>query len=325
MHKIWNLPVTEFIPFAEIEDKRPALLITNSSVWNSIENQLHINVTEKVEPATASLKEWAKLVAKTKNKGVEVVYAVGTGLEADTAKYLAVKHDLPLVVLPTELSMDTILTSKSGIRKNGCIFFIETKSPEKLILDWNVIISGPASVRAAGICDVLSIATGCWDWEFAHVNGKNPPGMAFTPWVHENAMSILRGTLDCAEAAGEGDLDGLKQMYDLLCMEVQLCNQIGHTRPVAGTEHYFAYAVEKYVGYDLPNAERVGPGILVAAGLQDQDPTDLESALRLCNVPLNRIPGKMIDQTLQELPSYCRKHRLAYGAAHDLDNLAEKV
>jgi glycerol-1-phosphate dehydrogenase [NAD(P)+] len=318
MRKIWNLPVIEFTPFNEIEEKRPVLLVTSAPAWDAVKGILHLNVTERVEPITANLKDWDGLQSKMNRNNSEVVYAVGGGLAADAAKYMAVKLCLPLVVLPTALSVDAFVTSASGVRKNGCVYYIETKSPERLVLDFDVIAAAPAAIRTAGICDVLSIATGCWDWKYAQVNGKNSPGMEFIPWVHENAMSILRGALDCAEAAGEADRHGLKQLLDVLCMEVQLCNQIGHSRPEEGTEHYFAYAVENHIGHGLPHGELVGPGILIAAGLQDQDPADLESAMRLCNVPLDRIPGSMVDQTLRKLPSYCQKHGLAYGIAHDL-------
>lgn len=62
--------------------------------------------------------------------------------------------------------------------------YIETKAPETLILDLDVIAAAPAAIRAAGITDVMSIATGAWDWRFAEERGMNPPGMGFIPWVY---------------------------------------------------------------------------------------------------------------------------------------------
>ena len=135
------------------------------------------------------------------------------------------------MVIPTALSVDAFITAASGIRRDGCVYYIETKPPEDLILDLDVIAAGPESIRAAGITDVMSIATGSWDWKFAHERGKNPPGMEFIPWVYENARVILGAVLDCAEAAGAGDRQGLKTLYDCLALEVQLCNQVGHARP----------------------------------------------------------------------------------------------
>jgi glycerol-1-phosphate dehydrogenase [NAD(P)+] len=185
-------------------------------------------------------------------------------------------------------------------------------------LDLDIIAKAPVSIRAAGITDVISIATGCWDWKFAHEKGKNPPGMEFIPWVFENAQSILHGVLDCAEAAGQGDKAGLKHLYNCLAMEVQLCNQIGHARPEEGSEHYFAYAVENRMGPGLPHGDLVGPGILLMARLQGQATDPLETALRTCHIPMDGIPQDVIDDTLNELPAYCIKHNLAFGIAHTL-------
>lgn len=319
MKKIWNLPKVEFMPFYEIEEQRSILLVTSGPAWNAVKDNLPgLNITETIEITEATTEYWNNRQSQIQNRKSEIVYAVGGGLTADAAKYFASKLNLPLVVLPTALSVDAFITAASGIRKDGCVYYIETKVPETLILDLDIIAKAPASIRAAGITDVMSIATGAWDWKFAHERGKNPQGMEFIPWVYDNAQSILNGVLDCAEAAGRGDRDGLKTLYDCLAMEVQLCNQIGHSRPEEGSEHYFAYAVENEMGHGLPHGDLVGPAILLIAKLQGQDTSSLEKALNACNVPLNNIPQDMLDRTLKALPSYCEKHKLSFGIAHTL-------
>ena len=329
MNKFPNLPFVHLMPFAEIEEKRPVLLVTSAPAWNAVKDQLKgLNIAACLEVTEANTEHWDVLMESgglppgqeqaSAFDSVEIVYAVGGGLVADAGKYIAMKLDLPLVVLPTALSVDAFLTYASGIRRDGCVYYIETKTPESLILDVDVIASAPAAIRAAGITDVMSIATGSWDWKFAHEQGKNPLGMEFIPWIYENAQSILRGVLDCAEAAGRGDRDGLKTLYDCLAMEVQLCNQAGHARPEEGSEHYFAYAVENEMGHGLPHGDLVGPAILLMAHLQGQDTVHLEKALKACNIPLHNIPPGMVDRTLKILPAYCERHNLAFGIAHTL-------
>ena len=319
MKRIPNLPIVHFMPFAEIDEKRPILLVTSSPAWNAVKDSLPgLNITEKIEVTEATTEYWDNLQSKIENRKFEIIYAVGGGLTADAAKYFASKLDLPLVVLPTALSVDAFITAASGIRNDGCVYYLETKVSETLILDLDTIAKAPASFRAAGITDVMSIATGAWDWKFAHEQGKNPPSMEFIPWVYDNAQSILSGVLNCAEAAGSGDRDGLKTLYDCLAMEVQLCNQVGHSRPEEGSEHYFAYAVENEMGHGLPHGDLVGPAILLIARLQEQDITNLEKALKACHVPLNNIPQDMVERTLKLLPAYCEKHKLSFGIAHTL-------
>jgi glycerol-1-phosphate dehydrogenase [NAD(P)+] len=310
----WNLPFIHALPFHEIEEKRAVALVTSRPAWQAVADRLRLSVVWRCEPTEATFAQWDSFGTPHGN----VIYAVGGGLVADAAKYLAHKHSLPLVCLPTALTVDAFFTWASGYRHDGCVYYLETQPPETLIVDWEVLASAPAHLRAAGICDVLSIATGSWDWRFAHERGMNPPHAPYLPWVEQAAAAILRGSLDSAEAAGRGDPEGLKTLFDALALEVQLCNLIGHSRPEEGSEHYFAYAVENVMGKGLPHGDLVGPGILLAAQWQGQDTAPLERALRACHIPLDRIPPDVVTATIAALPAYCERHKLAYGIAHTL-------
>ena len=320
--KIWNVPVTEYKPFSAIEEDRPVVLLTSEPAWTAVSPHLaHLNIIQKIEVHHATLTHWDELIHYspfTIHHSPFVIYAVGGGLVADAAKYLAVKLHKPLVCLPTALSVDAFLTWASGYRQDGCVYYLETKPPDQLIIDLNILAAAPPTIRAAGICDVLSIATGAWDWQFAHERGKNPPNMPFIPYVYDAAQAILRGALACAAAAGAGDPAGLKQLLDLLALEVQLCNQIGHSRPEEGSEHYFAYAVENIMGKGLPHGDLVGPAILLIAEQQGQETAPLRQALEACHIPLNNIPEAVIQTTLRQLPAYAQKHNLPFGIAHEL-------
>ena len=323
MDKIWNLPFVEFKPFEEIQEPRPLLLVTSGPAWDAVHDRLpQLPIQTRVDPLDATLAHWDELLSGLKTeswqKELAVVYAVGGGLVADAAKYIALKLGLPLICLPTALSVDAFLTYASGIRRDGCVYYIETKTPETLIVDLDVIANAPAYIRASGICDVLSIYTGLWDWKFADEQGENPPQMSYQPWVAQAAGAILQGALDCAEAAGSGDPDGLKQLLDCLAMEVQLCNQAGHSRPEEGSEHYFAYLVENYTGHGLPHGDLVGPGILIISEKQGQAVDAVRRALLACHVPLDNIPPELVEKTLAELAPYSTKHGLPYGIAHTL-------
>jgi glycerol-1-phosphate dehydrogenase [NAD(P)+] len=311
--------VIEFIPFSEIEEKRPILLITSTPAWNAVKDKLNLTIDAQPEPMNATTPHWDKLITPQPAFS-EVVYAVGGGLVADAGKYMAFKLDLPLVVLPTTLSVDAFFTSTAGIRENGSVKYINARPADKVLVDFEIITAAPPHLRAAGITDVLSILTGSWDWQFAHQRSMNPAGMEFIQWVYENAQSILHGVLDCAEAAGQGDRAGLKQLLDCLCMEVQLCNQVGHARPEEGSEHYFAYCAEQFTGPAWPHADLLGPGILHMTKLQGQDSHPVEIAMNTCHILLDRIPAEVVERTLLELPEYCKERNLLFGIAHKLSD-----
>ncbi len=319
---IWPLPKVEFLSLDQIVEFRPVALVTTEFEWGKLRARLRLPVAWHAFIREATLPHWDELSdmlqSAVDDAGVAVIYALGGGLATDAAKYLAARTGLPLVALPTALSADVFFTSESAVREAGCVRHIETRPPDRLVVDLDVIAAAPRHLRAAGICDVLSIATGCWDWKFAEEEGKNPPGMGHVPYVAEAAQAILQGALACAESAGRGEPDGLKQLLDCLALEVQLRNQIGHSRPEKGSEHYFAYAVESEIGPELSHGELVGPGIVRMAALQGQDSQTLRAALHACRVPLDRIPLPVVDRTLRSLSHYAWRHDLPFGIAHTL-------
>lgn len=315
MPKIWPIPPIEEKAFTSLTEKRKVALVTTSAAWAAVSGRLNLNISWKAEMTEATLPAWKRLLDDFQG---EVVYAVGGGLAVDAAKFLAVEKGLELISLPTALSVDAFLTWASGYREEGCVRYIETKCPDRLVIDYEVLAAAPPSVRAAGICDTLSIATGRWDWKYAEEKGRNSPQTRFIPYVDQMAEAILAGSLDCAASAGRGEREGLKQLLDGLALEVQMCNLIGHSRPEEGSEHYFAYSVENIMGKGLPHGDLVGPGILLMAEFQGQPTDSLRKALEDCRIPLNSIPGETTLETLRGLPDYCTRHKLAYGIAHDL-------
>ena len=313
---IWPLPKVQECAFADWREDRPVTVVTTAAAWAAVQPLLaHLAVAARIEVTEADATAWQALGPAVQG---EAIYAVGGGLAVDAAKFLACTRDLPLICLPTALSVDAFFTWASGVREEGCVRYIATRPPDLVIMDYAVLAAAPPSIRAAGICDVLSIATGSWDWRFAEAEGRNPPAMRYVAWADRIAASILEAAFDCADAAGQGERAGLKQLADCLALEVQLCNQLGHSRPEEGSEHYFAYAVENIMGKGLPHGDLVGPGIMRMAAAQGLDVAPLRQALDACHIPLDRIPPAVVERTLAALPAYVQRHDLPFGIAHTL-------
>jgi len=315
MKIIWPVPKVIYQPLDEIVEKRPVALVTSGPAWDAVKPKLNLPVVWKTEVSEATLESWDNLFENCKG---EVIYSIGGGLPVDASKYLAVKRDLELVCIPTAISVDAFATWASGIRVEGGVKYIETMIPSEMIVDLQVIAEAPLNIRAAGLCDVLSIATGLWDWKFAEERGMNTPETGYDANIAKIARSILDMSIDCAESAGSGEEQGLKQLLDCIILETILLNLIGHARPEEGSEHYFAYLVENKVGHGRPHGDLVCPGILIMAALQGQEIEPLKRAMKAGNIPLDNIPMDAIFDTLYELPEYSKKHKYLYGIAHEL-------
>ncbi len=315
MRRVWPVPQLVYTPLAEHVEDRDVGLIYSRAAWDAVRDALHLPIRTEAEVRDATEFHWDELAGALQG---DVIYSVGGGLAADAAKYVAAKKNLLHVCVPTAISVDAFFTWASGVRRNGCVAYLETKPPDLVVADLATIGRGPEALRASGICDVLSIATGCADWLYAHERGKNPPGMEYMPATADTAQSILRSAIDSAEAAGAGEPDGLMHLIDGLVLEVQLCNLIGHSRPEEGSEHYFAYCAENFLGPGHLHGELVGPGIVLMADRLGLNVAPLEKALHACHVPMDRLSQDIVNETFRRLPDYCRRFNLAFGIAHDI-------
>ncbi len=306
------------VVFASIEDLHfddEVTLVTNQPVFAALGAKCQFSIGSLLFVDQAQQNLWDALDNDLANG--EIV-TLGGGLAADAGKYLASRASRQVTVIPTALSVDAFMAWSSAVRKDGCVRYLTTTVADRLVIDLETISRAPAWIRAAGVCDLLSIAVGCADWQLAQKTGRLGPHEAFEPWAVALAQEILQATLDCASLAGAGDLGALRELLGCLLLSTQLLNILGHARPEEGSEHYFAYAVENLVGSGFPHAELVCPGILIMADLHGLEWLPLKEAILTAGVRLNRLDSGMIRRTLQDLPAYCQKHALPFGIAHQL-------
>ncbi|MBZ0278642.1 MAG: iron-containing alcohol dehydrogenase [Anaerolineae bacterium] len=326
MTTVWPLPRIEIRDLNSIKETRPAALLTSSLVWDTVSTQLTLPLVIQAEPYKATL-EYLDSLAANLPKQVEVVYGVGGGLASDTAKYIGWKNNLPVVVVPTALSVDGFFTALVAVREGGTVHYVTTGPAEQVIIDLEIIRSAPTHIRGTGIVELLSIVTGLLDWQYAAKKNKNTPDTRYVPWAAGLAAGISQQAFKIAEGVGAGKADSLKNLLDLMCMEVQLTNQLGHNRPQEGSEQYFAYAIEGRVARarGVPYADLVGPGILISAALHGQDILPIRDTIVSAGIRLGQLKPDDIVETIRMLPAYVRKHNLPFSILDDLDPTADRV
>jgi glycerol-1-phosphate dehydrogenase [NAD(P)+] len=313
INRTYPLPDIVYLSLADLNEPREATVVYSFAAWNAVEASLRLVVDARIEVEFADQEHWESLLTSVRG---EVIYAIGGGLATDAAKYLGLRTGLPVVSIPTALSVKAFFTWTARVRERGVMNYVETGPVERVLIDFDVLAEAPPTLRTAAICESLSIATALWDWRFAEQQQKNSPTMAFVEYADSVAQSVFKGAVDSAAAAGQGDTSAIKYLIDCLCLQVRLCNQIGHNRPQEGSEHYFAYVAEQVVGQPVPQSELLAPGILMTAALQGQETLALQQALQACHVPLNTLSRQQIEQVIRLLPDYCEQQQLPYGIAH---------
>jgi len=323
---IWNLPRIEIVDLGTVEEHRPAALITGTRAWNAVGPLVNLPIVVQAEPRTAN-QAFLDSLADGLPDHVEVVYGIGGGLAADVAKYIAWKNQRPAVLIPTALSVDGFFTALVAVRKDGTVEYQTTGPVEKVLIDFDVVSSAPEHIRGTGIVEILTMTTGLLDWKYAADRRKTGPNERYQLWAAQVAASIAQQAYKIAYQVGQGSPDALRKLLDLICIEVQLTNQLGHNRPQEGSEQYFAYAIEPRVahGAGIPYADLVGPGILIAAALHDQNIEPIRETLMSAGVRLGQLKRDDIIATLNQLPEYVKRHNLPYSIVHDLDISSEEA
>ena len=150
--------------------------------------------------------------------------------------------------------------------------------------------------------------------------------MRYVEWAAKVMAGIAQQAFKIAAGVGRGNVEALRNLLDLMCLEVQITNQLGHTRPQEGSEQYFAYALEpRMVTRHMTYADMVAPGILISAALHNQDVSSIRSTLESAGIRLNQLTAQDIRDTINILPNYVRKHNLPYSILNDLDLTSERV
>ncbi|GAB4573498.1 MAG: hypothetical protein Kow0077_16050 [Anaerolineae bacterium] len=324
MNTVWPLPRISFRELSTITETRPTAVLTSKGVWAQVSPLLNLPVAIQAEP-TSTNHAYLENLAKGLPEQVEVVYGIGGGRAMDAAKFIGWWNRKPVILIPTAIPGDVMMTWVARVREGGGVKDVETGTARECIIDWDVIRAAPPHLRGGGIVDVLSIVTGLLDWRYAAERGRNIPSQRFVPWAAGIAAAIAQQAFRIAEGVGRGEIESLKLLLDFLGLEVQLCNQLGHARPEEGGEHYFAYAIENYMPRRTPHSDMVGPGILFAAALHKQDVKPLRNALEAAGVRLDRLNPQIVKQVVSTLPDYVLQHNLPYGILNDIDPESEAV
>ena len=157
---------------------------------------------------------------------------------------------------------------------------------------------------------------------------KNAESERFQQWAAGLAAGIAQQAFKIAKGVGEGKVESLRNLLDLICTEVQMTNQLGHNRPQEGSEQYFAYAIEPKIARvqgSVPYADLIGPGILIAAALHGQDIAPIRATLQSAGIRLGQLKTDDMLETVKTLPDYVKSHDLPFSILHDLDVTSERA
>jgi len=241
------------------------IVLTQPEPWALVADAFPVDRTQ-VHPVTTM--EHSVVAGVTDAfEGGSAVFGIGGGSALDHAKFTAWKRGLPLVLVPSILSVDAAYTKAIGIREGSRVRYVGAVYPDHFLIDYGILQAADPILNRAGVGDILSIFTALWDWREAGTRLGEP----YDAGIADESRALLDRMFEGAVEIGNCTEAGLHLLSELYVGEVRLCEIVGNARPEEGSEHYVAYCLEHQTRRHYLHGALVGMGVLLAGAYQGQD------------------------------------------------------
>ena len=304
--------------FAEtLHDLGSVVLVVNDPPWSQLASS--VATPASVVQAWDMDIEHLESVANTQPRG-DTVVGLGGGTAMDTAKFLAWKLGRPLVQIPSITSVDAGFTDAVGVRVEGNVRYIGNIRPEKVVLDLALVCGAPAHLNRAGIGDIISCATGLFDWRLASGKGIGHPWNTDLANLGERLLVDLEKHCDEIARVSTVGVRFLAESYRAIGAA---CANAGHSRFEEGSEHFWAYCYESLTGAHPVHGEIIAFAVVVMAHVQGNNPEQWRDYVVKCQVRANPLDiGITQDdfvKTFMHLNEYAQKHSLDYSIINEVE------
>ena len=194
----------------------------------------------------------------------DIVMGIGGGQAMDSAKYVAFRRAIPLILAPTIVSVDAAVTNTIAVREGQRVRYIGFVVADAIPVDFEVIAQAPKTLNRAGIGDLLSIHTALWDWQHFEDN--------YDAAIASEVSTILQELDLHAEVIASCSDEALRYIMDSYVRENTLCLQVGSSRPEEGSEHFLGYNIEYLTGRGYVHGQLICLCTYVMSRLQDNRP-----------------------------------------------------
>jgi glycerol-1-phosphate dehydrogenase [NAD(P)+] len=212
-----------------------------------------------------------ELAASEELRDADVVVAVGGGKTIDVAKSACERTDLPVVVVPTQLTGDGISSPVSVIRgRQGDIESIRARLPIGVVADLDLVARSSPERMRAGVGDLVANICAIRDWRLAADAGHDTVD-DFAALLAQAAADLVYGTNVTTLGQGSPDAPLVERLLDGLVLSGLAMEIAGSSRPCSGSEHLVSHAIDRLWPQTAPHGEQVAFGTVLCSRLQGED------------------------------------------------------
>ncbi|MBE6555238.1 MAG: sn-glycerol-1-phosphate dehydrogenase [Ruminococcaceae bacterium] len=167
----------------------------------------------------------------------DIIIAFGSGVINDLGKYLSSLTDRTYIIVASAAYMDGYASGNSSVIRDGVKVTLNSKSPDVIMGDTDVLKSAPAHMAKAGLGDMLAKYISITEWRLANlINGE---------YFCEDVAAYTRSVREACVAAAPGiparNGDAIATVFKGLVDAGMAMDFAGSSRPGGGGEHYFSH------------------------------------------------------------------------------------
>ena len=188
---------------------------------------------ERFEPAEEAVGSAAMHV----DPSCDMIITVGTGTLNDIGKIIANLCNKPYMIVGTAPSMDGFSSATSSMIRDGLKISLNSKCPEIVIGDLDILSKAPLRMIQAGIGDMAAKYVSIGEWQLSRIiNGEY-----YCPEIAALVSAALKKCADNAAGIMTRDPEAVRAVMEGMVLAGIAANYAGISYPVSGIEHYISH------------------------------------------------------------------------------------
>lgn len=200
----------------------------------------------------------------------DIIIGVGSGVINDIGKLLSAAVGRPYVIVATAPSMDGYGSATSSMVRGGMKVSLNTKSPEGIIGDTDILCTAPLHMMRSGLGDMLAKYVAICEWRISHLI----TGEYYCEQVAQLVRGALQRCIDGAPGLLNREEKAVQAVFEGLVLSGVAMNFAGLSRPASGVEHYISHVLDmRAVEFGTPcelHGIQCAVGTLIAARLYEK-------------------------------------------------------
>lgn len=167
----------------------------------------------------------------------DIIIAIGSGVINDISKILANVAKLPYIIVASAAYMDGYAAGSSSMEVDGVKKTVNSKSPEVIIGDIDILNGAPVHMAKSGLGDMLAKYISICEWRISNlINGEY-----YCERVASFTRNSLKKCVDNAKGLINKDPKAMEALFGGLIDCGRAMDYAGCSRPGGGVEHYFSH------------------------------------------------------------------------------------